>query len=117
MLSLSLSYYKLRNYLVSHISRKGNWHERKHISFINVTLCVQHGLAYLTSKVVNVSLSVHHSRVLLTGRYTVANVTCKICGNNLGWKYITAAEESQKYKEGRYLIERTQVVKELQWDK
>lgn len=93
---------------------------RKDVLSLTTLYITQHGLAYLASEVVNVSHSIHHNRTLLTGRYIVANVTCKMCGNNLGWKYLTAAETSQKYKEGRYLIEKARVVKETssqhEWD-
>lgn len=79
--------------------------------------CIKYGLAYLVSEVVNVSSAHHSSRTLSTGQYIIAVVTCKLCGNTLGWKYLSAAKESQKYKEGCYLIEKAKVIKEtLQWD-
>jgi hypothetical protein len=33
----------------------------------------------------------------------------------LGWKYETAYEESQKYKEGKYILEKAKVLKEGAW--
>jgi hypothetical protein len=34
----------------------------------------------------------------------------------LGWKYVEAAEDAQKYKVGKYILETRRVVKSLQWE-
>jgi hypothetical protein len=36
----------------------------------------------------------------------VRDVSCKKCKQKLGWMYEYAMEESQKYKEGRVILER-----------
>lgn len=36
----------------------------------------------------------------------VRDVSCKKCKQKLGWMYEYATEESQKYKEGRVILER-----------
>ena len=36
----------------------------------------------------------------------VRDVACKKCKQKLGWMYEYATEESQKYKEGRVILER-----------
>lgn len=33
----------------------------------------------------------------------------------LGWKYEQAFEEEQRYKEGRFIVEKAKVVKEGDW--
>lgn len=45
---------------------------------------------------VNVSLRVREERMLLTGIHTVADISCTICATKIGWKYIEAAEDTQK---------------------
>jgi len=34
----------------------------------------------------------------------------------LGWKYVDAAEDSQKYKVGKFILETKRVVKGAEWD-
>ena len=43
---------------------------------------------------------------MLTGRHIVRDVTCKKCDTKLGWVYEFATEETQRYKEGRVILER-----------
>jgi hypothetical protein len=54
-------------------------------------------------------------RLLITGLHTVADIYCSCCQQVLGWKYEQAFEESQKYKEGKYIIEKAKMVKEGSW--
>ncbi|XP_055682285.1 protein yippee [Lutzomyia longipalpis] len=63
------------------------------------------GRAYLFKKVVNLTFSNVQERVMLTGRHMVRDVLCKNCKAKLGWMYEFATEESQKYKEGRVILE------------
>jgi protein yippee-like 5 len=46
---------------------------------------------------------------MLTGRHMVRDVSCKSCDVKLGWIYEYAVEESQRYKEGRVILERALV--------
>ncbi len=59
---------------------------------------------------VNISLGPKEDRVLITGLHTVADVYCNCCQACLGWKYVEAFEESQKYKEGKCIIEKAKMV-------
>ncbi len=47
---------------------------------------------------------------MITGLHTVADVYCNCCQSCLGWKYVEAFEESQKYKEGKCIIEKAKMV-------
>jgi hypothetical protein len=62
---------------------------------------------------VNISLGPKEDRVLITGLHTVADVYCNCCQACLGWKYVEAYEESQKYKEGKCIIEKAKMVTDL----
>lgn len=64
------------------------------------------GRAFLFERVVNVTYSDMQDRVMLTGRHLVRDVLCKRCSTKLGWMYEYAVEESQRYKEGRIILER-----------
>ncbi len=55
-------------------------------------------------------------RLLLTGLHAVADIRCDCCKTTLGWKYERAFEASQKYKEGKYIIEVAHMIKENGWD-
>eukprot|EP00897_Mesotaenium_endlicherianum_P009339 jgi/Mesen1/8433/ME000475S07696 len=72
----------------------------------------RHGRAYLFENVVNVSVGPKEDRLLITGLHTVADIYCSECQEVLGWKYERAYEESQKYKEGKYILEKAKVMKE-----
>lgn len=45
-------------------------------------------------------------KVMLTGRHFVRDVECKKCAAKLGWMYEFACDDTQRYKEGRYILER-----------
>ncbi|XP_008946089.1 PREDICTED: protein yippee-like 4, partial [Merops nubicus] len=48
--------------------------------------------------------------------HSVADIFCQSCKTTLGWKYEQAFESSQKYKEGKFIIEMSHMVKENGWD-
>ncbi|CAM8940069.1 hypothetical protein QQ045_028847 [Rhodiola kirilowii] len=70
----------------------------------------RHGRAYLFDKCVNVTLGDKDDRMMMTGVHTVVDIFCVGCGAILGWKYETAYDKSQKYKEGKFILERFQVL-------
>lgn len=55
-------------------------------------------------------------RNLVTGQHTVSDVSCAICGSVLGWKYVEAAEESQKYKVGKFILETKKIKLGVSWE-
>ncbi|CAH9061310.1 unnamed protein product [Cuscuta europaea] len=69
-----------------------------------------HGKAYLFDKVVNVTSGEREERMMLTGVHTVVDIFCVGCGSLLGWKYELAHEKPQKYKEGRFILERYMIL-------
>ncbi|CAO3625713.1 unnamed protein product [Mucor hiemalis] len=65
-----------------------------------------HGKAYLFKEVVNIKESKHtEERMMTTGKHCITYISCMDCGEELGWKYIKAYEHSQKYKEGKFILE------------
>ncbi|KAJ5214800.1 hypothetical protein N7468_010479 [Penicillium chermesinum] len=94
----------------------------------------RHGRAYLVSAepiatAVSVSASssptatlpntiLHHPvpRQLVTGAHTVSDVSCVICGSILGWKYVAAQEESQRYKVGKFILETQKITATSCWE-
>ncbi|KAK1444002.1 hypothetical protein BgAZ_208780 [Babesia gibsoni] len=64
------------------------------------------GAAWLFSKVHNVSECGFEERMMTTGIHAIVEIHCNRCGNNLGWKYIEASSPSQKYKQGKYILEK-----------
>uniref|UniRef100_A0A0W0EWX0 Protein yippee-like n=1 Tax=Moniliophthora roreri TaxID=221103 RepID=A0A0W0EWX0_MONRR len=69
----------------------------------------------LMQSATNVKLGSKEERPLLTGVHTVADVFCLGCNERLGWYYHKASEYAQKYKEGKYLLEREKLIKENAW--
>ncbi|CAN6309729.1 unnamed protein product [Urochloa humidicola] len=70
----------------------------------------QYGRAYLFDKVVNVTVGEKEGRVMTTGMHSVSDLFCIGCGVIVGWKYEAAHERSQKYKEGKFILERYQLL-------
>ena len=65
----------------------------------------QHGKAFLFNAVVNVAQAEATERNMTTGRHIVRDITCCQCKEIVGWKYDKAYEPSEKYKEGKYILE------------
>ncbi|KAL1961367.1 hypothetical protein VTO42DRAFT_95 [Malbranchea cinnamomea] len=65
----------------------------------------QHGKAYLFHNVVNVTTSDAVERTMTTGRHVVRDIMCRRCKEIVGWKYDKAYESSEKYKEGKFILE------------
>ncbi|KAJ5670215.1 uncharacterized protein N7477_005578 [Penicillium maclennaniae] len=55
-------------------------------------------------------------RQLVTGAHTVSDVTCAFCGGVLGWKYVAAEEESQRYKVGKFILETKKITASSCWE-
>eukprot|EP00049_Salpingoeca_infusionum_P005509 m.92992 g.92992 ORF g.92992 m.92992 type:complete len:114 (-) comp12993_c0_seq1:554-895(-) len=73
------------------------------------------GQAYLFAEVVNVDLGPAQDKMLMTGLHSVCDVHCKKCHIYLGWKYIMAYEQEQKYKIGKTILEKALVDKADTW--
>ncbi|KAG5237468.1 Yippee family protein [Salix suchowensis] len=77
-----------------------------HGDIISKSFHCRHGKAYLFRKVANVFVGEKEDRSMITGLHTVADIFCVGCGSIVGWKYVTAHDKSQKYKEGKSVLER-----------
>ncbi|KAK4479150.1 hypothetical protein RD792_014661 [Penstemon davidsonii] len=89
---------------------------------ISKSFTSRHGKAYLFDKVlyrpniillydsVNVTVGEKEDRMMITGVHTVVDIFCVGCGSILGWKYEAAHDKSQKYKEGKFILERFKVL-------
>jgi len=54
---------------------------------------------------VNIKAGEAAERNMTTGRHVVRDISCRQCGSTVGWKYDKAYEQSEKYKEGKYILE------------
>ncbi|KAH9284220.1 Yippee-like protein [Echinococcus granulosus] len=91
-------------------------HLARHEDLISKSFQGTQGRAYLFEAVVNVSCGKTEERLLLTGLHLVADIYCECCDTYLGWKYEEAYEPSQKYKEGKYIIELAHLIKDNGWN-
>lgn len=55
-------------------------------------------------------------RQLVTGAHTVSDISCAQCGSVLGWKYLAAEKEAQKYKVGNFILETKRVCRTACWE-
>ncbi|XP_050934917.1 protein yippee-like 2 [Lates calcarifer] len=91
-------------------------HLANHDELISKSFQGSQGRAYLFNSVVNVGCGPAEERVLLTGLHAVADIYCENCKTTLGWKYVrTCFESSQKYKEGKFIIELAHMIKDNGW--
>lgn len=42
---------------------------------------------------------------MTTGRHIVRDIMCRQCKDVVGWKYDKAYENSEQYKEGKFILE------------
>ncbi|KDP24463.1 hypothetical protein JCGZ_25027 [Jatropha curcas] len=100
------------------ISLEGNIYSCKHChthlavadDIISKSFHCRHGKAYLFDKVVNITEGEQDERMMMTGMHTVVDIYCVGCGSILGWKYEYAHEKNQKYKEGKFILERFKIL-------
>ena len=52
----------------------------------------------------------------MTGQHTVSDISCSVCGSVLGWKYVEAQEESQRYKVGKFILETKRIMGAVDWE-
>ncbi|CAH8834743.1 unnamed protein product [Trichobilharzia szidati] len=91
-------------------------HLARHDDLISKSFQGSQGRAYLFNQAVNVRCAEAKQRVLLTGLHFVADIFCACCDTALGWKYERAFEPSQRYKEGKVIIELVHLYKDNSWD-
>ncbi|CAL1385985.1 unnamed protein product [Linum trigynum] len=71
----------------------------------------RYGRAYLFRKVVNIVIGSSEERILSSGFHVVNDIYCSSCMQLVGWRYERAEEESQKYKEGMFILEKERMEK------
>jgi len=100
------------------ITLEGNFYSCRHCrthfalseDIISESFHSRHGKAYLFEKVVNVNVGDKEERMMITGMHTVNDIFCIGCGSIVGWKYDAAYDKSQKYKDGKFILERFKVL-------
>ncbi|PSS23816.1 Protein yippee-like [Actinidia chinensis var. chinensis] len=100
------------------ITLEGNVYSCKHCQthlalaedIISKSFHCRYGKAYLFNNVVNVNVGDKEERMMMTGMHTVADIFCVGCGSIVGWKYEAAYDKSQRYKEGKFILERFKVL-------
>ncbi|ORY84212.1 hypothetical protein BCR37DRAFT_332203, partial [Protomyces lactucae-debilis] len=63
------------------------------------------GGAILVKEVVNVDVSGKYERALMTGKHVIADISCGVCQERIGWKYLEAPK-GQEYKVNHFILER-----------
>ncbi|KAG7357234.1 Yippee zinc-binding/DNA-binding /Mis18, centromere assembly family protein [Nitzschia inconspicua] len=81
-------------------------HLTNHDEIISKSFHGRHGRAYLFDHCVNVTIGPAEDRALITGLHSVCDIFCKRCNHMVGWTYAKAYEASQKYKEGKFIVEK-----------
>lgn len=75
-----------------------------------------HTLARDGANLVNITVGRPEPRNLVTGAHVVADINCSTCGVKIGWKYVDAREQAQKYKVGKFILETERVVLFRSWE-
>ncbi|KAJ3391898.1 hypothetical protein HDU92_008744 [Lobulomyces angularis] len=71
------------------------------------------GSAYLFDKVCNVLEGNEVKRKMTTGQHIVKDIFCLNCQEYVGWFYEKAFESDQKYKEGKFILEKSLITETL----
>jgi len=87
-------------------------HLAYHEDIISKAFQGRHGKAYLFSNVVNIGVGKPEERQLITGLHVVADIHCNCCSAIIGWKYEEAFEETQKYKVGKFIVEKAMMTRD-----
>ncbi|XP_028052604.1 protein yippee-like At5g53940 isoform X3 [Camellia sinensis] len=72
-----------------------------------------HSIAVMGGHTFSTMLGPMEERVMLTGKHTVCDIFCCCCGQILGWKYVAASDNTHKYKEGKFVLERWRIAEEF----
>lgn len=86
-------------------------HLTKSTSLVSKEFKGRSGKAFLFDAVVNYVCGPREDRMLITGKHTIADIACVNCSQVLGWHYLHAYNESQRWKVGKFILERALVVK------
>lgn len=92
--------------------RQCHIHLASHSSIVSKAFQGRTGQAFLFDAVVNVETGPVEERNLITGLHKVCDIYCKSCRAVIGWKYEEAQDPEQKYKEGKFIIEKAYMTKE-----
>jgi len=87
---------------------------------VSKEFCGATGRAYFVNQVYNAKLGPVHECVFKTGKHLIADLMCRTCDTmgqrvNIGWKYLKSGERSQKYKEGKFVLEEALLMKTGSW--
>lgn len=88
-------------------------HLTSHDDIISKSFHGRHGRAFLFHQAVNTTQGPPEDRMLMTGLHTVRDIFCNRCRTLIGWTYEKAFEASQKYKEGKFIIEKINLFQEI----
>ena len=65
------------------------------------------GEAYFVKSVLNIKEDDHEvQKNMRTGRYGIKSIMCIQCDCCIGWKYVSSAEPTERYKVNKYVIEK-----------
>ncbi|KAK4253245.1 hypothetical protein QN277_010572 [Acacia crassicarpa] len=67
----------------------------------------RHGRTYLFNNVVNVTFGEQEEREMMGGLHTVVDIFCFKCGSNVGWKFLSAQQQTEEYKVGKFILKRS----------
>ena len=71
------------------------------------------GKGYLFDDVMNTGQGPEENITLITGPHVIADIYCQRCNTVVGYRYVKAYAESQKYKERKFLLEKAKITKKL----
>ncbi|KAL5736966.1 hypothetical protein ACOSQ2_031754 [Xanthoceras sorbifolium] len=76
--------------------------------FYNCRNCLKEPFKMIIS---SLKLIKREEKRLIYGVYTIANIYCSKCGQELGWHYLRAHDLKNRCKEGNFIIEKLKMLK------
>ncbi|KAL3846126.1 hypothetical protein ACJIZ3_003529 [Penstemon smallii] len=82
------------------------------VDLISKNYLAKSGQAYMFAHAMNIVIGPKVDKKLMTGYFSIAEIICSKCGEEMGWTYVRAYDAKQKYKEGNYILEKAKILKE-----
>jgi hypothetical protein len=92
-----------------YVCKKCSVHLAKRQDIISRAFQGHSGKAYLFEHVLNYYTGNAANKMLMSGIHKIRDVFCLSCDTKIGWTYDEAYEQAQKYKEGKFVLERAHI--------
>ncbi|KAL3846125.1 hypothetical protein ACJIZ3_003528 [Penstemon smallii] len=81
------------------------------VDLISKNYLAKSGQVYMFAHAMNIEIGPKVDKQLMTSYFSIAEIFCGKCGEEMGWTYVRAYD-AKKYKERNYILEKAKFLKE-----